>query len=69
MVEYCESIEEKLNSLGITIKKTDFDMQDASFQEDETELFNMVKLDTMKNMWVYQNKKSRVSKQTFVQSS
>lgn len=44
-------------------------MQDASFQEDETELFNMVKLDTMKNMWVYQKKKSRVSKQTFVQSS
>ncbi len=43
MVEYCESIEEKLNNLGITIRKTDFNMQDASFQEDETELFNMVK--------------------------
>ena len=43
IVEYCETIEEQLNDLGITIKETMYNLQDASFQEDETTLFNMVK--------------------------
>ncbi len=43
MIEYCESLEEKINDFGITIKKTEFNMQEASFQEDELKLFDMVK--------------------------
>lgn len=43
MIEYCESLEEKINDFGITVKKTEFDMQEASFQEDELKLFDMVK--------------------------
>lgn len=43
MIEYCESLEEKINDFGITIKKTEFDMQESSFQEDELKLFDMVK--------------------------
>jgi len=43
IIEYCESIEEQLNDLGITIKETEYNLQDANFLEDETTLFNMVK--------------------------
>lgn len=43
IIEYCESIEEQLNDLGITIKETSYNLQDATFLEDETTLFNMVK--------------------------
>ena len=43
IIEYCESIEEQLNDLGITIKETEYNLQDANFLEDEKTLFNMVK--------------------------
>lgn len=43
MIEYCESLEEKINDFGITVKKTEFNMQEISFQEDELKLFDMVK--------------------------
>ena len=42
-IEFCESLEDKLNELNITIKATHYNIQDASFQEDELTLFNMVK--------------------------
>lgn len=43
IIEYCESLEEKLNDLGITIKTTEYNMADELFQEDESQLFEMVK--------------------------
>lgn len=43
MIEYCESLEEKINDLGITIKKTKFNMQESSFQEDSLKLMDMIK--------------------------
>lgn len=41
--EFCGSIEDKLNELGITIKETDYDVFQDDFQEDEDLLFDMVK--------------------------
>ncbi len=41
--EFCGSIEDKLNELGITIKETDYDVFQDDFQEDEALLFDMVK--------------------------
>ena len=41
--DFCESIETKINELGITIKETDYDVYQNQFQEDEETLFNMVK--------------------------
>ena len=41
--EFCENLETKLNELGITVKKTSYDVFQDKFQEDETCLFDMVK--------------------------
>jgi len=41
--DFCESIEAKLNELGITIKETSYDIFQDKFQEDEACLFEMVK--------------------------
>lgn len=41
--EYCESIEDKLNALGITVVQTSYDIYQNQFQEDESCLFDMVK--------------------------
>lgn len=41
--EYCESIEEKLNELGVTVVQTSYDIYQNQFQEDESCLFEMVK--------------------------
>ena len=41
--EFCESLETKLNKLGVTIKETNYDVLQDKFQEDETCLFDMVK--------------------------
>lgn len=43
ITEFCQSIENKLNELGITIKKTSYDVFQDKFQEDEGCLFDMVK--------------------------
>ena len=43
IAEFCGSIEDKLNELGITIKETDYDIFQHDFQEDENLLFDMVK--------------------------
>ena len=43
IAEFCGSIEDKLNELGITIKETDYDIFQKDFQEDEGQLFDMVK--------------------------
>lgn len=43
ITEFCGSIEDKLNELGITIKETDYDIYQDDFQEDENVLFDMVK--------------------------
>lgn len=43
ITEFCESIEDKLNELGITVKKTSYDILQDKFQEDEGRLFDMVK--------------------------
>ena len=43
ITEYCESIETMLNELGITVKKTSYDVYQDKFQEDETGLFEMIK--------------------------
>ena len=43
IAEFCGSIEDKLNELGITIKETDYDIFQKDFQEDESQLFDMVK--------------------------
>lgn len=41
--EFCGNIETKLNELGITVKRTSYDVYQDKFQEDETCLFDMVK--------------------------
>lgn len=43
ITEFCESIENKLNELGITVKETSYDVFQDKFQEDEGCLFDMVK--------------------------
>lgn len=43
IAEFCGSIEDRLNELGITIKETDYDIFQHDFQEDEELLFDMVK--------------------------
>ena len=43
ITEFCESIESKLNDFGITVKKTNYDVFQDKFQEDEKCLFDMVK--------------------------
>lgn len=43
ITEFCESIETKLNDLGITMKETSYDVFQDKFQEDEEKLFDMVK--------------------------
>ena len=43
MLEYSDSLESKLNDLGITVKQTSYDTLQNSFQEDEITLFDMVK--------------------------
>lgn len=41
--EFCNNIETKLNELGITVKKTNYDVYQDKFQEDEICLFDMIK--------------------------
>lgn len=41
--EFCDNLETKLNGLGVTVKKTSYDVFQDKFQEDETCLFDMVK--------------------------
>ena len=43
VIEFQESIEDKLNDLGITVKETSYDIFQDKFQEDEKCLFDMVK--------------------------
>lgn len=43
ITEFCESLETKLNDLGITVKETSYDVFQNKFQEDENCLFDMVK--------------------------
>lgn len=43
IVEYAESLEDRLNELGITVKYTSYDELSNLFQEDEKILFDMVK--------------------------
>lgn len=40
--EFISDIQHKLNNLGIFVKKTSYDINDNSFQEDEETLFDMV---------------------------
>ncbi len=47
--EFCSNIETKLNEYGITLVKTDYDIFQNSFQEDETQLFEMVKEKYLEN--------------------
>ena len=41
--DFCSALETKLNDLGITRRNTDYDVFKDKFQEDEKELFDMVK--------------------------
>jgi len=43
IAEFCESIEAKLNGQGVTVKKTEYDISDHGFQEDEELLSSMIK--------------------------
>jgi len=42
IAEFCESVEENLNEMGITIKDTSYDVTQDEFQEDEQALYNMI---------------------------
>lgn len=42
IAEFCESIETKLNEMGITIKRTIYNSSKNDFQEDEEELYSMI---------------------------
>lgn len=43
ITDFCANIETELNSLGITVKKTSYDVYQNQFQEDEEKLFEMIK--------------------------
>lgn len=43
ITDFCESIEDKLNDLGVTVIETNYDIFQDKFQEDEDCLFDMVK--------------------------
>lgn len=43
IAEFCGNVELKLNSLGITLKNTEYDILQDKFQEDEAVLFDMIK--------------------------
>ncbi|MBP5349281.1 MAG: hypothetical protein J6Z13_02865 [Clostridia bacterium] len=49
--EFCESIETKLNDLGITVKETNYDVLQDKFQEDEIVLFDMIKKRYLENKY------------------
>lgn len=40
--EFCASVEDKLNTFGITVKKVDYDSLENQFQEDEKILYKMI---------------------------
>lgn len=42
IAEYCESLEDKLAQMNITIKKTDYDIYESSFQENENLIYEMI---------------------------
>lgn len=42
IAEFCESVEDKLNEHGITIKNTSYDVYEDTFQEDESQLYKMI---------------------------
>lgn len=42
IAEYCESLEDKLSSLNILVKRTDYDVFTEKFQEDESKLMHMI---------------------------
>lgn len=42
IAEFCESAESKLNCQGVTIKNTEYDITEHSFQEDEVLLYSMI---------------------------
>ena len=41
--EFCDNLETMLNDLGVTVKETSYDIYQDKFQEDESQLFDMVK--------------------------
>ncbi len=41
--EFIQNVEKELNDLGVVIKKTEYDFTDNKFQEDETQLTEMIK--------------------------
>ena len=41
--EFCDNIETMLNDLGVTVKEASYDIYQDKFQEDELQLFDMVK--------------------------
>ena len=42
IAEFCESVESQLNEQGVTIKKTEYDLSEHGFQEDEGSLYSMI---------------------------
>ena len=43
ITEFCGEIEEKLNEYGINVVKSDYDMTEKQFQEDEEKIYEMIK--------------------------
>lgn len=43
ITEFCGEIEEKLNEYGINVVKSDYDMTEQQFQEDEEKIYEMIK--------------------------
>ncbi|MBS3937194.1 MAG: hypothetical protein KGZ50_01305 [Peptococcaceae bacterium] len=42
IAEYCATLEDKLAQLNIAIKKTNYDIYNDVFQEDEGQLYSMI---------------------------
>ena len=62
ITEFCENIETMLNEMGITVKKTSYDIFQDKFQEDESCLFSMVKERYKENGYeLTQEKESSIS--------
>ena len=61
IAEYCEALEDKLTQMGITIKKTEYDLLESKYQEDEVLLYEMIEKNyESKGLSVIEEKKESI---------
>lgn len=61
IAEFCESVETKLNTQGVTVKSTTYDISEHTFQEDETLLYSMIETQYTKDgRYIAEEKKKSI---------